>query len=48
MVVAFLIGMGAYLEEDAKIMPCEADKIDQAAIRRVIRLIQRHYLKMDV
>lgn len=48
LVVAFLTGFSFYLAEDAKILPCPADAADQVAVARVITLIQRHCLKMDV
>lgn len=48
LVVAFLVGFSFYLAEDAKILPCPADAADQVAVGRVITLIQRHCLKMDV
>jgi hypothetical protein len=48
MVVAFLVGFSFYLADDAKILPCPADAADQVAVARVITLIQRHCLKMDV
>lgn len=48
LVVAFLTGFSFYLAQDAKILPCPADAADQVAVARVITLIQRHCLKMDV